>query len=923
MTYDNWPGARWWKVDFHAHSPASFDFGAQHGQVAEKKPSFEDWLLSYMRAGVDAIVVTDHNCHEGIDQAREISLGLKESGHADYRELAIFAGVEITTHGGVHLLGVFDVETPGEVINGLLYSCGYTSVRGFSESVTDSTFAAVAKHVVALGGLAIPAHVDSTAGLFDALRGQSLRAMLEDAPIIAMEVTKPGGVRNQLYAQSGFNWAQVLGSDAHYLDDSNCPPDVSDAKYPGSHFTWAKMKTLNLEGLRLALTDAETSIRRSDEVEGDLNQLSHSVISGISISHLRGAGQADTQTYAFGPWLNAVIGGRGTGKSTVVEVARVALSRFSELPEQLRKDFEWFSPHRGNNDQSLWADPSNIEIEYHKDGHPYRIRWSSSDPSNHAVETRNAEGFWTASPGNVSERFPVRIYSQKQIYQIAQDNRALMALIDAAPEVGYSSWRSSHTALVDKYKSLRSEVKSLEALVFREDELRGRRQDVQRKLDQLQELNKSGALLALRDGEAQLAAASVKENQFAVLEPLTVEVLARYTNALSGDHLVFDISGAPDNALTQAFGARRAAVQNSAEALARAVAALGESREAWLTAVRESQLEAALVQLRTTVREQTEVAGGANGGDQNAVSDLVAEVSSIDATLDEIQAAKGSVAASRTEAEITLASIAVSRKALFSQRRAFISAATKGLSDLKIELFEQASTASLDYELRTLLRRESGFAGNFTSLVAALPQPPHQDYLSKLLELKENLGKIVDADEDGTLAAALGLHKRLVDHLRSLSGEGITANIETWFPDDGLRISYRPESSHEFRPVAQGSPGQKTAALLSLILSIGNEPLILDQPEDDLDNQLIYKLVVKTLREIKHKRQVIVVTHNANIVVNGDSEHVLVLGHGNGNGKTQSSGFLQDESLREEICLIMEGGYEAFDARYRRLGVVG
>lgn len=86
-------------MDFHAHSPASFDFGAQHGQVAEKKPSFEDWLLSYMRAGVDAIVVTDHNCHEGIDQAREISLGLKESGHADYRELAIFAGVELQRTG--------------------------------------------------------------------------------------------------------------------------------------------------------------------------------------------------------------------------------------------------------------------------------------------------------------------------------------------------------------------------------------------------------------------------------------------------------------------------------------------------------------------------------------------------------------------------------------------------------------------------------------------------------------------------------------------------------------------------------------------------------------------------------------------------------------------------------------------------------
>lgn len=919
MTYKNWPGARWWKVDFHAHSPSSFDFGAEHGQVAETKPTFEDWLLAYMQAGVDAIVVTDHNCHEGIDQAREVAQGLKESGHADYRELAIFAGVEITTHAGVHLLGVFDVDTPGEVINGLLYSCGYTSTRGFSEGVTESTFAVVAKQIVDLGGLAIPAHVDTNAGLFVALRGQSLKAMLKDAPIMAMEVANLGGVKNQIYTESGYEWAEILGSDAHYLDDSKCPPGVVDAKYPGSHFTWVKMQTPNLEGLKLALTDAETSIRRSDEVDSDPNLLSHSVISRVSISHARGEAALDSETYAFGPWLNSVIGGRGTGKSTVVEVARVGLSRFSELPEQLRNDFDWFSPHARTNGDSLWANPTTLEIDYHKDGHLYRIQWRSDDPSNHSVATKDAEGAWTASPGNVSERFPVRLYSQKQIYQIAQDNRALMALVDAAPEVGYSSWRSSHAALVEKYKSLRAEVKSLDALASREAELQGRRQDVQRKLDQLQQLNKSGALLALREGEAQLGAAAVKEAQFAGLEPLAAELLEKFQTALSGDHILFEISGTSDDALTQAFQARRQAIESSATLMTEAIGALAASREDWVSAVRSSQLEAALVQLRATVAEQTEVAeGGLNG-----VSGLVNEVSSIDAALDEIQAAKAAVADRKAEAESTLASIAGSRRTLFSRRKSFISAATKGLVDLKIELFEQASTTELERELRTLLRRESGFVANFNSLVESLPQPPHQDYLTKLLELKKNLTTIIDSDEDGKLAAILGLHKKFVEHLRTLSDDGTTASIETWYPDDGLRISYRPESSRDFRPVSQGSPGQKTAALLSLILSIGNEPLILDQPEDDLDNQLIYKLVVKTLREIKHKRQVIVVTHNANIVVNGDSEHVLVLGHGGGSGKTQSSGFLQDASLRDKICLIMEGGYEAFDARYRRLGTVG
>ena len=95
----------------------------------------------------------------------------------------------------------------------------------------------------------------------------------------------------------------------------------------------------------------------------------------------------------------------------------------------------------------------------------------------------------------------------------------------------------------------------------------------------------------------------------------------------------------------------------------------------------------------------------------------------------------------------------------------------------------------------------------------------------------------------------------------------------------------------KFQPIAEGSPGQKTAALLAFILSYGTEPLILDQPEDDLDNHLIYDLIVQQLRETKLRRQIIVVTHNANIVVNGDAS----------------------------VCEIMEGGSQAFEQRYRRI----
>jgi len=95
---------------------------------------------------------------------------------------------------------------------------------------------------------------------------------------------------------------------------------------------------------------------------------------------------------------------------------------------------------------------------------------------------------------------------------------------------------------------------------------------------------------------------------------------------------------------------------------------------------------------------------------------------------------------------------------------------------------------------------------------------------------------------------------------------------------------------------------------------------VLDQPEDDLDNHLIYDLVVRQIRENKMHRQLIVVTHNPNIVVNGDAEMLHALDFRNGQCLVVERGSLQQPAMRDEVCRVMEGGREAFERRYMRLG---
>jgi ATPase subunit of ABC transporter with duplicated ATPase domains len=166
----------------------------------------------------------------------------------------------------------------------------------------------------------------------------------------------------------------------------------------------------------------------------------------------------------------------------------------------------------------------------------------------------------------------------------------------------------------------------------------------------------------------------------------------------------------------------------------------------------------------------------------------------------------------------------------------------------------------------------------------------------------------------------LGGHFR--NHLkRKLERPELVDALMTWFPEDDLRIEYsRSGEGSDWSPIEQGSQGQRSAALLAFLLAFGEEPLVLDQPEDDLDNHLIYDLIVRQIRANKQRRQLIIVTHNANVLVNGDAEMVHVFDFRGGQCRVVQRGALQERDLRDEVCRVMEGGREAFARRWARLG---
>ncbi|MCH4260123.1 MAG: AAA family ATPase [Clostridium tyrobutyricum] len=117
------------------------------------------------------------------------------------------------------------------------------------------------------------------------------------------------------------------------------------------------------------------------------------------------------------------------------------------------------------------------------------------------------------------------------------------------------------------------------------------------------------------------------------------------------------------------------------------------------------------------------------------------------------------------------------------------------------------------------------------------------------------------------------------------------------------------------------SLGQKVVAMLSFILGYSEysedfRPLLIDQPEDNLDNRYIYKNLVHQLKAIKAKRQVIIATHNATIVTNAKADQVVVMESDNKHGWIRTTGYPAEDSIKIQIINHLEGGMDSFKHKY-------
>ncbi len=921
----NITGSRWWKFDFHTHTPFSTDTAWAPLIGSDDELSPETWLQKYMEAETDCVAVTDHNGGGWIDRLKSEYEKLADTRPDWFRKLTLFPGVEISVNGGFHLLGIFDPLETTSKIDSLLGAVGFHGKKGNPQQRTEQSCEQVAKMIVAHGGICIPAHVDISNGIFytngdGKLRdSQSIRQLLKMGLIEAVEVRDPNWAEPGLYRDLNLALPHLLATDCH---------NFRGERKPGEYFTWIKMGKPSLEGLRLALVDGNPlSVLRSDQTTDNPNRTPATVIESVRIGETVVMGRGLALEAPFSPWLTSVIGGRGSGKSTILDCLRLVFDRVGDLPPELADEYELFSRVAPADGQRgiMRADSEIVAVVCRETGR-FRLTWRY-DTKGVRIERQNDDGDWEPTDGLARQRFPVRLMSQKEIYVVASQPQYLIELVDSSPELKLNDWREKNKQLESKYRRLRSEQRELKVSIEPKKRLEGELAEIKAGIDLFEAGDNRNILQAFQATRRQQLVLDERSEEVDSLV-LEIKELQESSSPSDVNVTVFSDEETSDQdavALLRESHAKQKAIEASLKSLANDLTEFNLKWRERLTAsswqVKKTQVDQSYSKLTETLRE-------AGVKDPSGYSTLIQRRQLIAKQLTTIAAAEKRVSELEADWRSVIKEFSEHQCDRAQRRQQFledvladneyVQATVRpfGVRSKDCEANYREIVSCFTKFERDILEDDRGI---LAKLYVDLPDDPD----ARMSELMSRTNKIKSDTAAMAISgnAVVECSQRFSKKLQKLAPEELDG-IWLWFPDDILEVSYRRDPRRDvWSPIEQGSPGQKTAAILAFLLSHGEEPIILDQPEDDLDNHLIYDLVVQQVRESKRRRQIIIATHNPNIVVNGDAEMVLAMDVHRERCVIQESksGCLQESEVREEVCKVMEGGRDAFLKRYQRM----
>ena len=541
----------------------------------------------------------------------------------------------------------------------------------------------------------------------------TLTSILDSKALIALEI-KPYRGQARLYSQKKFS-----GRRCWALIPITLRP--TRTMHAGPHFTWVKMDIPSLDGLKLALHDADSlSIRRSDQHPGEQNTLPELWIEEIEVQSARWMGRGTSPLKArLNPWLNAVVGGRGTGKSSLINFVRIVLHRDNELPRDLKDDFEEFKQVRQKRNDPKGAmlndtasgEVTTLRLVYRKGNARLRISWRA-DPAglNLPIEELQPDGSPLEVPGDIRQRFPVQIFSQKQIFAMAGDPQALLGKIDDAPEVGKASWQQLRDETLGQFLSLQAKRRELQIRIQERPKMEGELADITKKLGVFEGAAHANVLKNYQHRQRQERSVLETGEELRRIEQQLRELSARLIIS-DVDRGQFDPADSADKAILQLLdeaAGKGKTFAASAESLAVDAKAF---RDAWLGQVDKSDWQGLARKARADYEALNEKLKVQGVTDPAQYGSLVQQRQILEQKIKAIDDLKTQIEGLDLQAAEALKRLSEQRDALTKARQAFLEQALENNPHVRIEVLPFGMNSDLreiDLQYRKVIEREEG-----------------------------------------------------------------------------------------------------------------------------------------------------------------------------------------------------------------------
>lgn len=869
------------KMDLHIHTPASDCFD-------DKSITPDNIIKKSIQEGLDAIAITDHNTGLWIDDVKK----------AAKNKLVVFPGVEISATGGestIHIAAIFDKDKSSKDIENLLGDLKiYPDKYGKPDAYTNDSPNEVIDKIAARGALAIASHANSSQGVMGGMKGNPRTGVIMNLNLAAVEATA-SDFNSSEKREKGTRVVDLLdGSHTEYrklavyqvsdnLDEKTGKHCLSEI---GARYSYFKLDEVTLEGLRQCFCDPDVRIKQ----KGELKIVKLPRIKQMEISQ----GFLAAQKVCFHEGLNSIVGGKGTGKSLIIEFLRFAINQTS-------KDKEILTDHNKKLEKRLESF-GKVSLDFElPTGDNYRIT-RIYDGDENPIECINCETD-EVYEGDIPALFPVMAYSQNEVIKISEDEAAQLRLIDSFIDTSTYSERMKNlsTALRKNDRELASSIKAAyEVASYKtqlstiEEQLKNIDKSLKNKLfDEMKVLEKKKSLLEqyiyFNDNTQQ----KLEETLQYFLNDVTPPSIPKEFNEDS------DIKQA--NELTK-------------ESIDLAVKYIKQTKQEILqnTDKLKDLLNKWLPQFDQKKKQYEDMLTRA-GGDKKKLETLrrklKEERDSIEQELLKYTKQVENLSKVREARDSLLDEFEEVHKNYFNTRKnKFDELTSQSRGKLRLDISYAVNADDFKDELWAL-RSGSGIHRTDTDKVANNLMP------RGFVDLVIN--KDIDALAEKAGLATLNAEK-LINALNSKEDlSEVLALSYSVYPEDIPSIQFKKDDG-KYYPISEVSTGQKCTALLIIALSEGIKPVIIDQPEDSLDTTSVYEDIVMKLRDGKEKRQFILTTHNASVGVASDSDNFVVLKSTSSRGVVDCYGAIDREKVKTEVIQHLEGGPRPYNLRYRK-----